>query len=39
MAWLGKCSPFGLQKDSFCKLKGLLLESKRTPFASQKDYI
>ena len=25
------------QKDSFCKPKGLLLHSKRTPFETQKD--
>ena len=32
-----KRSPFGLQKDSFCNAKGLLLRCKRTPFEGQKD--
>ncbi len=34
---LKKCSPFGLQKDSFWRAKGLLLECKRTRFGMQKD--
>ena len=34
-----KCSPFGLQKDSFCPVKGVLLACKTSPFASQKGYI
>ena len=34
-----KCSPFALQKDPFCVVKGPLLESKRTTFGVQKDYI
>ena len=32
-----KRSPFGLQKDSFCNPKGLVLQSKRTRFEVQKD--
>ena len=32
-----KRSPFGLQKDSFCNAKGLVLKCKRTPFEGQKD--
>lgn len=34
---IAKRSPFTFQKDSFCILKGLLLQSKTNPFASQKD--
>ena len=34
-----KCSPFGLQKESFYSPKGVLLAFKRSPFASQKGYI
>ena len=34
-----KCSPFGLQKESFYSPKGVLLGIKRGPFASQKGYI
>ena len=30
---------FGGQKDSFYNAKGLHLDSKRTPFTMQKDYI
>ena len=32
-----KRSPFGLQKDSFCNPKGLVLRCKRTPIERQKD--
>ena len=34
---LCKRTPFRLQKDSFCLLKGLLLQCKCSPFATQKD--
>ena len=34
---IAKRSPFAFQKGSFCIVKGLLLQSKTTPFASQKD--
>lgn len=27
-----KRAPFGVQKDSFCGVKGLLFECKRSPF-------
>ena len=30
-----KCSPFGWQKDSFYKPKGLHLQAKRTTFEKQ----
>ena len=33
---IAKRSPFAFQKGSFCIVKGLLLQSKTTPFASQK---
>lgn len=29
---LFKCTPFGLQKDSFYTPEGLVLQRKRTPF-------
>ena len=32
-----KRTPFGVQKDSFWSVKGLLLSCKRTPFGVQKD--
>ncbi|WP_293527556.1 hypothetical protein, partial [Prevotella sp.] len=34
-----KCTPIALQKqkDSFCIVKGLLLEGKTNPFGSQKN--
>ena len=32
-----KRTPFGLQKDSFWRAKGLVLECKRTPFGVQKE--
>ncbi len=34
---VSKTSPFAFQKDSFCIVKGLLLNGKRTRFGSQKD--
>ena len=34
-----KRSPFALQKESFYTPKGVLLHTKRGPFARQKDYI
>ena len=34
---IAKRSPFAFQKGSFCIVKGLLLQSKTTPFADQKD--
>ena len=34
-----KRTPFAFQNDSFCLPKGLLLQSKTTPFRHQKDYI
>ena len=34
---LKKCSPFGMQKDSFWCAKGLLFYPKRTRFGMQKD--
>ena len=37
MPRLSKRTPFGLQKDSFCTAKGLLLHSKRTTFGGQKE--
>lgn len=42
MTWiptLSKRSPFTLQKDSFYLTNVVLLDSKRTTFATQKDYI
>ena len=36
---LNRRSPFAFQNDSFCSPKGLLLQSKTTPFRHQKDYI
>ena len=36
---LNRRSPFAFQNDSFCLSKGLLLQSKTTPFRHQKDYI
>ena len=37
ISWYFKCSPFGLQMDSFYTPKGLLLQVKRATFAMQKD--
>ena len=37
--FLFKRSPFAVQNESFCIVKGLLLQSKCSPFAVQKDYI
>ena len=34
-----KCSPFGGQKDSFYKPKGLHLEGKRITFEKQESFI
>ena len=33
-----KRSPFGKQNESFWRAKGVLLDSKSSPFASEKDY-
>lgn len=32
-----KCSPFTVQKDYICKVKGVLLKRKRTPFGKRRD--
>lgn len=32
-----KCSPFAIQKDYICKVKGVLLKRKRTPFGKRRD--
>ena len=32
-----KCSPFAIQKDYICKVKGLLLKCKKSPFEKRRN--